>query len=75
MRLQRGDIVRHFKGKYYKILEFAKHSETMEDMVVYQALYAPFGVWVRPMAMFMEETDTKKYPQATQKFRFEKCEP
>ena len=47
-------IYRHFKGNMYKVLYMAKHSETMEEMVVYQALYGEMGIWVRPAAMFCE---------------------
>ena len=46
---------RHFKGNEYEVLYIAKHSETMEDMVVYRALYGEGGIWVRPAAMFCEE--------------------
>ena len=45
---------RHFKGGEYRVLYIAKHSETMEDMVVYQALYGEGGIWVRPAAMWNE---------------------
>lgn len=45
---------RHFKGNEYKVLFNAKHSETMEEMVVYQALYGEFGIWVRPAFMWNE---------------------
>ncbi len=45
---------RHFKGNEYKVLYIAKHSETLEEMVVYQALYGDFGIWVRPAAMWNE---------------------
>ena len=48
-------LYRHFKGNMYKVLYTAKHSETMEDMVVYQALYGDMGIWVRPRSMFSEE--------------------
>ena len=48
-------LYRHFKGNMYRVLYTAKHSETMEDMVVYQALYGDMGIWVRPRAMFCEE--------------------
>ncbi len=51
----RPGLYRHFKGNMYKVLYTAKHSETMEDMVVYQALYGDMGIWVRPRAMFCEE--------------------
>lgn len=45
---------RHFKGKEYEVIHIARHSETLEDMVVYKALYGEFGVWVRPLSMFCE---------------------
>ena len=45
---------RHFKGNLYRILHVAKNSETLEDMVVYQAMYSERGIWVRPKAMFEE---------------------
>ena len=45
---------RHFKGKEYRVLYTATHSETMEPMVVYQALYGEWGIWVRPAAMWNE---------------------
>ena len=49
---------KHFKGNIYKVLYIAKHSETLEDYVVYQAMYGQHGIWVRPKAMF-EETITR----------------
>lgn len=48
---------RHFKGMEYLVLHIAKHSETLEDMVVYQALYGEFGIWVRPLSMFLEQVE------------------
>ena len=48
-------LYRHFKGNMYKVLYTARHSETMEEMVVYQALYGDMGIWVRPRSMFCEE--------------------
>lgn len=45
---------RHFKGNIYKVLHIAKHSETLEDIVVYQAMYGERGIWVRPKNMFDE---------------------
>lgn len=45
---------RHFKGNEYEVIGIAKHSETLEDMVIYRALYGEFGLWVRPLAMFTE---------------------
>jgi len=45
---------RHFKGNEYKLLYIARHSETLEEMVVYQALYGEYGIWVRPASMWNE---------------------
>jgi len=48
---------RHFKGKDYEVLFIAKHSETLEDMVVYRALYGEMGYWVRPAKMWNETVE------------------
>ena len=58
---------RHFKGKEYEVLCVARHSETLEEMVVYRALYGDFGVWVRPASMWNEtvEHDGKTYCRFT----------
>lgn len=58
---------RHFKGKEYEVLFVAKHSETLEDMVVYRALYGEGTVWVRPAAMFSQTVsrDGKEFPRFT----------
>ena len=67
-------IYRHFKGDYYLVEDIAKHSETKEDMVVYRRLYEDCGLWVRPLSMFLEPVDRKKYPNVKQKYRFELVE-
>lgn len=50
----RPGTYRHYKGQFYNVIGVAKHSETLEEMVVYQALYGDYGLWVRPKAMFFE---------------------
>ena len=56
---------RHFKGNEYRVLGMARHSETLEEMVVYQQLYGEEGVWVRPLGMFLEtvEVEGKTVPR------------
>ena len=60
MELKPGKY-RHFKGKEYELLFVAKHSETLEPMVVYRALYGDGGVWVRPAEMWSETVDNENY--------------
>jgi hypothetical protein len=62
-------IYEHYKGKKYRVIGVAKHSETLEDMVVYEALYDNdvSKLWIRPLQMFLEEVevDAKKVPRFT----------
>lgn len=67
-----GEFFRHFKGKIYQIKMLAKDSESKEEVVVYQAMYPPYSVWVRGLKEFMEPVDREKYPQAKQEYRFVK---
>lgn len=60
MELKPG-IYKHFKGNEYQLLHIAKHSETMEEMVVYRALYGADEIWVRPASMWSETVRTDTY--------------
>jgi len=66
-----GGIYKHFKGNMYEVKAIALHSETMEKMVVYQALYGDNEIFVRPYDSFVSLVDKSKYPDATQEYRFE----
>ena len=54
-----GGKYEHYKGKPYRVQAVAKHSETLEEMVVYQQLYGEKGVWVRPLGMFLETVEVE----------------
>ena len=68
-------IYKHFKGKYYKVLAVGKHTETLEEYVVYTRINDDDKtIYLRPKEMFMSEVDREKYPDVKQKYRFELCE-
>lgn len=78
-----GQIIKHFKREYasvqeqeqnkhlYEVVSIAKHTETGEDMLVYRALYRPFGVFCRPLSMCTDLVDKKEHMLIKQKHRLE----
>lgn len=71
--LKAGGIYRHFKGTLYRVLALARHTETDEELVVYQALDGG-TVYARPKEMFLSPVDKEKYPSVSAQYRFEEME-
>ena len=67
-----GGIYKHYKGNEYKVIGVAKHSETLQELVVYQALYGERGLWARPKTMFLERI--QKDGKEIERFAFIKKE-
>lgn len=66
-----GQVYKHFKGKMYKVLNIGYSADNLEKMVIYQALYDDNKIWVRNYDEFNSYVDKDKYPNITQKYRFE----
>ena len=69
-RPEKGDIYKHFKGNMYEVLTLAKHTETMEEMVIYQEVEGE-QIYARPLDMFISKVDKEKYPEVEQEYRFQ----
>ncbi len=64
-------IYKHFKGDYFLVEALAKDCNNLENVVIYRHLFGDCSLWVRPLEEFLSEVDHNKYPNVTQKYRFE----
>lgn len=72
--IKAGDIYRHFQGNLYQIVTVGKHVETLEEYIVYQALYGEFQIYIQKLQDFFADLDKEKYPEIEQKYCYEKVE-
>lgn len=63
-------VYRHFKGKYYIVEDIGIDSETLEEKVIYRALYGDNKLWIRPLKEFLSKVDKEKYPDVKEEYRF-----
>ena len=75
-KIKVGNIYKHFKNKYYIVLDIVNDCESNNDdeykkIIIYKALYGEFLTWARPYEMFVSEVDHDKYPEIEQRYRFE----
>lgn len=75
-KIEVGNVYKHFKNKYYIVIDIVNDCESNNDdeykkIVIYKALYGEFLTWARPYEMFASEVDREKYPDVKQKYRFE----
>lgn len=73
-KIKTRQLYRHFKGELYYVMDVGLDSETLEEVVIYQAMYGDKKIFVRPLAMFLSKVDINKYPDVKQVYRFEEFE-